>query len=168
MSLSHGFAPIARADAKVLILGSLPGQKSLQEQEYYAHPRNAFWQIMAETFAATGEYDRRCEVLIDSGVAVWDVLRASVRPGSLDSDIRNDTAQVNDFEEFVKQHPELRLVLFNGKKAQQLFTRFVADGVTSHLQLAVVPSTSPAFAAMPYAEKLKQWQAAMQLVFVAS
>ena len=87
MSISTGFEPIARSDACVLILGSLPGQKSLAASQYYAHSRNVFWRIMADVYGARGDYQQRCLKLLDSRIAVWDVLRQSERPGSLDANI---------------------------------------------------------------------------------
>ena len=156
---SLGFPPIARSDARVLILGSLPGQASLQAREYYAHPRNAFWMIMQEIVGATGSYASRCQSLQERRIAVWDVLSCSVRPGSLDSDIDMNSAVPNDFEGFFTRHRDVRLVVFNGRKAQQLFTRYVqpaqADGGTTFVLL---PSTSPAHASLTPAEKLETWR----------
>ena len=161
---SEGFAPIARADARVLLLGSLPGQKSLAEHEYYAHPQNAFWSIMRELFGVNGCYDERCMGLVTKQVAVWDVLRASVRPGSLDADIRQETALVNDFETFLESHVEIELIAFNGKKAEQLFRRMAPSKCIEHVRLVGLPSTSPAFASMPYARKLDVWRAGLSPV----
>lgn len=161
---SKGFAPIARADARVLLLGSLPGQKSLADHQYYAHPQNAFWPIMRELFGVNGCYDERCMGLVTKQVAVWDVLRASVRPGSLDADIRHETAQINDFETFLKIHINIELIAFNGKKAEQLFRRMAPSRCTEHLRLVGLPSTSPAFASMSYARKLDAWRAGLSLV----
>jgi hypoxanthine-DNA glycosylase len=156
---SRGFPPIARIDARVLILGSLPGRASLQAREYYAHPRNAFWMIMREIAGATGGYASRCRALQQRRIAVWDVLSHSVRPGSLDSDIDMKSAVPNDFEGFFTAHRDVRLVAFNGKKAQQLFTRYVqpsqADG---DMVFALLPSTSPAHASLTPAAKLETWR----------
>ena len=88
-AVSVGFPPIADADARVLVLGSLPGRMSLEKQQYYAQPYNAFWKIMGQLFGAAPElpYERRLEELRKHGVAVWDVLAAGERSGSLDSAI---------------------------------------------------------------------------------
>ena len=164
MEASEGFPPIERRDARVLVLGTLPGVRSLTEQQYYAHPQNAFWPIMRELFGVSGEYDERCAALVLHNVAVWDVLRASVRPGSLDADIRQDTAAANDFGTFFEAHPEIEIVAFNGKKAEQLFYRMIADEhrqVHRHIGL---PSTSPAYAAMSFKAKLKIWRAVLESV----
>ncbi len=97
MDASVGFPPVARHDARLLILGSLPGQRSLQAAQYYAHPQNAFWRIMQEVTGAGGTYEQRCERLIANGIALWDVLAESVRPGSMDADIQMPSAEANDF-----------------------------------------------------------------------
>lgn len=156
---ASGFAPVAAANARILILGSLPGQRSIDAGQYYAHPQNAFWLIMRELFDASGDYAQRCQVLVENRVALWDVLASSVRPGSLDADIRIDSAQANDFKTFFRTHPDLEQVCFNGQKAAQLWSRLVQPGLESmHVQCATLPSTSPAYASMPVAEKLKNWR----------
>ena len=156
---SRGFPPIARSDARVLILGSLPSQASLQAREYYAHPRNAFWRIMQRIAGAEGSYASRCRSLQERGIAVWDVLLRSVRPGSLDADIDMKTAVPNDFEGFFAGHPDIRLVCFNGRMAQQMFGRYVRQSLESEeLAFALLPSTSPAHASLTFAEKLESWR----------
>ncbi len=99
-----GFPAIARADARILILGSLPGARSIQANQYYAHPQNSFWRIMGEIANAQGNYHERCEALMNRGIALWDVLASSVRPGSMDADIQSDTAVANDFSGFLLAH----------------------------------------------------------------
>ena len=157
--LATGFAPVARVDARVVILGSLPGKRSIEANEYYAHPRNAFWQIMAELFAVTGSYDERCESLKNRRVAVWDVLQNSIRPGSLDADIQVDTARVNDFETFFTNNKAIERVCFNGQKAAKIFaSKAKGDLDRFNLRLQTLPSTSPAHAAMSFDEKLDLWR----------
>ncbi len=167
VSAEEGFPPIERRDAHVLVLGSLPGAKSIAEQQYYAHPQNAFWPIMVELFGVAGDYDERCARLVEHGVAVWDVLRASVRPGSLDADIRQETATANDFGAFFEAHPEIEIVAFNGKKAEQLFYRMVANEHRQTHRYIGLPSTSPAYAAMPFEGKLGLWRAGLTSVLRA-
>jgi len=161
MDPSEGFPPIARVDARVLVLGSLPGRRSLQEHRYYAHPRNSFWPIVGEIFGISGDYAQRCRELRDRKVALWDVLRTSVRAGSLDAAIEIETATANDFEGFFAEHSGIELIAFNGRKAQQLFDRLVAKSLWPEIAVASLPSTSPAHAAMPFSAKLAQWQAAL-------
>ena len=162
MPRSEGFPPVARPDACILVLGSLPGRKSIAEQQYYAHPQNAFWPIMRELFGVDGDYSSRCQQLMGHRVALWDVLKSSVRPGSLDSDIRLNSAQPNDFSAFFRQHATIRTVAFNGKKAEQLFARFVSAGaIPDSIGRIALPSTSPAYAAMPFSGKLSAWRRAL-------
>jgi len=163
MTRSSGFPPVERADAQVLILGSLPGKRSIEAGEYYAHPKNAFWPIMDMLYGVSGDYAQRCELLRLSRLALWDVLESSVRPGSMDADIRLDSARANDFRAFFEAHRELRLVAFNGVKAEQLFGRFVRPCLaTADLQYVRLPSTSPAYAAMPFSGKLAAWRKALR------
>ena len=159
VNLSLGLPPIARSDARVLILGSLPGVRSIQAAEYYAHPRNAFWSIMAVMTGAAGEYEQRCASLMTSGIAVWDVLASSVRPGSLDANIDLDSAEVNDFAAFLGGHPEIQRICFNGQKAAQIFRNRVLPTLTdSRLDMRTLPSTSPAHASMTIEQKLADWR----------
>ena len=156
---SSGFPPIAGPDARVLVLGTLPSQASLAAGQYYAHPQNAFWKIMAEIAGAAGDYEARREALIAAGIAVWDVLASSVRPGSMDADIEMASAVPNDFNGFLGDHGSVELVCFNGQKAEQLFRRFV-EPVLDRPEIRTVrmPSTSPAYASMSVAQKLSAWR----------
>ena len=162
MEMSEGFPPVSRADARILILGSLPGERSIAEQQYYAHPKNAFWPIMKELFGVQGQYQDRLEQLLEHKIALWDVLLSSVRSGSLDGSIKLDSSRANDFETFFCAHANIRLIAFNGKKAEQLFARFVASNSIGHsIRRTGLPSTSPAYAAMPFSGKLALWRRAM-------
>ena len=161
MAKSEGFPPIAAPNARILVLGSLPGQRSIAEQQYYAHPQNAFWRIMRDVFGIKGNYQSRCEALTDHGVALWDVLHSSERPGSMDADIRMQSAIPNDFAEFFARHPRIERVLCNGQKAGQVFNRLVAPDLERPPTVHVLPSTSPAFASMRYDIKLELWRDAL-------
>ena len=148
-ALSVGFPPIADAAARVLVLGSLPGVKSLEMGQYYAQPYNAFWRIMGELFGAGPEleYTARVARLRAHGVAVWDVLAAGEREGSLDSAIVRATIVVNDFNAFFEKHREIRAICFNGGTAAGLFTRKVLPSLAPEwaaLERHSWPSTSPA------------------------
>lgn len=166
MTRSQGLPPVAGQHARVLVLGSLPGQRSIDEGRYYAHPQNAFWRIIREVLGIEGNYAARCSQLAACGVALWDVLHSSVRPGSMDADIRLDTAQANDFASFFEAHPDLRLIAFNGRKAEQLFGRFVEPlGIVPSVPRVGLPSTSPAYASMPFSGKLAVWREALRLEF---
>ena len=162
MQRSAGFPPVARGDARILILGSLPGARSIAEQRYYAHPQNAFWRIMHALFGIDGDYKTRCAQLSANGVALWDVLHSSVRPGSMDADIRLSTSAANDFPGFFSDHPHIRTIAFNGRKAEQLFERLVeSDGIAVGARRVALPSTSPAYASMPFSGKLRLWREAL-------
>lgn len=164
MSRIEGFAPLLGTKPRVLVLGSVPSVASLEKQQYYGKAQNAFWRIMGELFSAGPEldYPQRCAILMDSGVAVWDVLASCVRPGSLDSAIEMRTAEVNDFASLFGGHPELHSVFFNGRKAEEIFLRRVqpqlAD-VAARLTYECLPSTSPAMASLDFAGKLQRWAA---------
>lgn len=160
MTRKEGFPPVARPDARVLILGSLPGQRSLDDRQYYAHPRNAFWRIVESLVGidATLPYGQRVERLAAARIALWDVLHASNRPGSLDSAIDVDSAEANDFGEFFRTHPRLRLVAFNGRKAEELYRRLVEPGLALAPPCVSLPSTSPAHAALDLDAKLRSWR----------
>jgi TDG/mug DNA glycosylase family protein len=158
----QGFAPIAAADARILILGSLPSQQSLQKHEYYGNPQNAFWRVMGELFDAGPDmpYRQRAEKLTGRGIAVWDVLQSSIRPGSMDAAIDSRTATPNDFRMFYDEHPMLELLCFNGKKAAALYGRLVAPrgiGTINNIEFRTMLSTSPAYASMKFAEKVRHW-----------
>jgi TDG/mug DNA glycosylase family protein len=164
--LSIGFAPIAGGEPRVLILGSLPGRKSLDMNQYYAQPQNAFWRIMDALFGAAPSlpYSQRLERLIVNRVAVWDVLAAGERSGSLDSAIVASSIVVNDFGGFFARHEGIRLICFNGAKAAELYRRRVRPALVPRfatLANRVLPSTSPANATVPFAAKLARWSAAL-------
>lgn len=160
--LSFSFPPIAGDKATVLILGSMPGVASLEAQQYYAHPRNAFWPIMADLFDLETDwpYQKRCEHLVQSGVAVWDTLKACHRPGSLDQHIDPSSIEANDFMSFLDQHTSISSIFFNGTKAEQVFVRYVLPKLKLErdLNLTRLPSTSPAHASLSFEQKLEAWQ----------
>jgi TDG/mug DNA glycosylase family protein len=162
MTPATAFPPIVGTNPQILILGSMPGRKSLVENEYYAHPRNAFWPIMGELFGAGPDqpYARRLATLKKCHIAVWDVLSSCHREGSLDSAIDEKTATVNDFGKFYRAHRSIRRVIFNGAKAADLYRRRVLPDIqlqAPYLTHARLPSTSPAYAAIGFEEKLRQW-----------
>lgn len=164
---SRGFAPIVAPGARILILGSLPGRASLEAQQYYAQLRNAFWPIMGQLFDAgpAVSYRLRTRTLTRQGIAVWDVLAAAVRAGSLDSSIERSTERPNRFAELFEAHPTIERVCFNGATAARLFLRHVAtDPYIASLPLTyhTLPSTSPAHAAMSFPQKLARWRTVLR------
>lgn len=160
--LIRSFAPVADASARILILGSMPGEESLRAGQYYAHPRNAFWKLMGDLFDAGTElpYARRTQQLKKSGIALWDVLASCMRKGSLDSAIAADSITANDFQTFFTSHKKITRVFFNGATAERSFQMHVLPGLSAQpLQLTRLPSTSPAHAARSYVQKLAAWRA---------
>jgi hypoxanthine-DNA glycosylase len=167
MPLSHGFPPVADPSARVLVLGSLPGKASLEAQEYYANKQNAFWRIMGDLFGAGPAipYARRLESLRAAKIALWDVIAAGERAGSLDADIVKSSVFANDFSAFFALHRNIHHIFFNGAAAEAAFRRHVLPGLQgASLQLIRLPSTSPAHAASSYAEKLAAWSALVAAV----
>lgn len=159
----RGLPPIANAKASVLILGTLPGDESLRRQQYYGHPRNHFWTLIA---ALSGEpppdsYTARVALLLKTGFALWDVLASAERDGSLDSAIRN--AKPNDFAAFFRTHPRIDTIAFNGQRAHALFRAHVAGdpGIAGRdFTMLVLPSSSPAYV-KPLDDKVRYWRAAL-------
>jgi hypoxanthine-DNA glycosylase len=165
IEISRGFAALSDSHARILILGSLPGAKSLAQREYYATPQNVFWRIMGTVFGAGPElpYAKRTRALTQAGIALWDVCAAAHRLGSLDSAIKHHA--VNDFERFFAAHPGIGLICFNGQKAAALYRSSVLLGLPPAMQSIpsrVLPSTSPAHASLAYAEKLRQWTSVLR------
>ncbi len=160
---TEGFPAVAGPGARVLRLGTLPGQKSLQKHQYYGHPQNVFWRIMGELFGAGPgiPYSDRVRIIVENGVAIWDVLASSVRPGSMDSAIDHRTAIANDFESLYREQSDVGLVCFNGQASAKLYQRFVAsepEKRSNERQYLTLPSTSPAYASMSFDEKLERWR----------
>ena len=156
----RGFGPVWRADARVLILGSMPSVESLHQSFYYAHPRNAFWPMMAEILGerAPGSVEEKKDMLVRHGIALWDTVAACERDGSLDSNIR--AAEANDFEWLYARCPGIRWVLFNGGASEALYHRLVAKE-DARFRFARLPSTSPAYT-LSYEKKKAAWKQALE------
>jgi double-stranded uracil-DNA glycosylase len=157
-----GFAPISDRRVTLLILGSMPGIASLAASQYYAHPRNAFWPVLAGIWdiPATAPYAQRVRAVKAAGIAIWDVLGACQRRSSLDSDIEPASIQVNDFAGFFRRHPAVKAIAFNGGTAASLFRRHVLAGLPAayrDLPMHQLPSTSPANARLTLQDKLRAW-----------
>lgn len=161
MSDIQSFPPIIGPNARILILGSIPGAASLAANEYYAHPRNLFWRIIADLLDIDPllDYSSKTQALITAQIAVWDVMKSCYRPGSLDAAIDKQSIVANDFNALFKNHPQIQQVFFNGATAEQSFRRLVLPGLNClQLSLQRLPSTSPAHAAMSYQQKLAHWR----------
>ncbi len=156
--IEHGFKPLLGVEPKVLILGTMPSVQSLKTQQYYGHPRNAFWWIMSELlcFDFSLNYTKRVERVVTKKIAVWDVIASCHRSGSLDSNIDQNTLTPNCLPELFAKTPSLKLIGFNGQAAQKLFKKFIGEH-TWQGDTLVLPSTSPANAAMTKERKLLHW-----------
>lgn len=160
-----GLPPIIPAAPRVLVLGSMPGRLSLETTTYYAHPRNIFWRVVSEVYGRTtptGLEEQRV-LLMDHGIALWDVVGSCLRATSLDSDIVRESVVPNPIGEFLEVHPDIRRICFNGHAAAELFRKVVEPGqrIPPELERVRLPSTSPANAGVGYSLKLAAWKAAL-------
>jgi TDG/mug DNA glycosylase family protein len=161
--MPSSFDAVARPDARVLILGTLPGAESLLSGQYYAQPQNLFWRIM-DTLIAAGlsmPYEQRLQRLTQARLALWDVCTHATRLSSLDARIVIRSVVPNDFEAFLETHDHLERICFNGKRAAAVFQQLVAPRLGRRgrrYDLVTLPSTSAANAALPFEEKLNAWR----------
>lgn len=158
----RSFDPISARNAKTLVLGSMPGRASLAAGQYYAHKQNAFWKIVCGLLGIdpASPYRIRVRALRASRIALWDVLHSCVRPGSLDSSIKQEMP--NDFNAFFRRHPDITHVFFNGATAEASYRRHVLPAIERPLRYARLPSTSPAHASVPFENKLEAWRAILE------
>ena len=160
-----GFPPVSRPDARVLILGTLPGAESLKQRQYYAKKQNGFWKIMGDLIGAFPclSYKKRLSCLSKNGIALWDVCASAKRKGSLDSAIRAE--KFNDFASFFKKHKSITLICFNGQAAAKKFRRNILPKISDRVfSFCVLPSTSPAYAGMKYQQKRALWRKALRRI----
>ena len=157
--MKKAFLPIVYPDSKILVLGTMPGEKSLQLQEYYGNRGNQFWRLLFTIFNKdlTHDYNEKINLLHDNKIALWDVLQYCEREGSLDSNIKNEVA--NDFDDFYKQYPSINKVFFSSKNAAAYYDKYV--GRKNHIEYTILPSPSGANATMPFAKKLEIWRYAI-------
>ncbi|MGH6786201.1 MAG: DNA-deoxyinosine glycosylase [Novosphingobium sp.] len=150
------FAPIANERTRVLVLGSLPGAKSLEARQYYANRTNQFWRLIGDVIVrdltALG-YEARLEALLEAGIGLWDVVADAARVGSLDADIRE--IRENQFVDLAQSLPQIRALGFNGGKAAKIGIKRL--GRVSGLEPIALPSSSAAYCAIPYAAKRERW-----------
>lgn len=152
----YSFPPIINKESKILILGSIPGLKSLEMQQYYAHPQNKFWKIIFELLNEnfTTDYAERIKILEKHHIALWDVIDTCERKGSLDSEIRNEKA--NKIGELLQNYPNIKAVFCNGLKSYKNLQKTLPKDF--HLPIISMPSTSPAHASLNYSKKLNAWK----------
>ena len=159
-----GFAPSVDENCTTLILGSMPSVKSLEQNQYYAHPQNRFWKLMAIFFndgVIPSIYEQRLQMLIENHIALWDSIDSCVREGSLDSAICDEVA--NDFTAFLEKYPNIVRICFNGGKSFQCFKKYNKEVLKNpKIQFFKLPSTSPANARFRLADLQEKWQEALQ------
>jgi hypoxanthine-DNA glycosylase len=152
------FDPVVDANTRLLILGSLPGEKSLAHSQYYAHPQNKFWMLLGEVLGVdlkSQPYEERLATLLAHGVGLWDVVAQAQRTGSLDSNIR--ARDDNDLVALAASLPQLRMIAFNGGTAAKLGIKVLGEHARRY-RIVSLPSSSPAYT-MAYAQKLQAWLA---------
>ena len=155
--MQHCFAPVTRADTRILLLGSLPGAMSLAAARYYANPRNQFWRLAGAVIERDLEalpYGARLEALLNAGIGLWDTVAAAEREGSLDQAIRLHEA--SDLQGLAAALPDLRALGFNGNKSAAIGRKQLAG--RPDLALLDLPSSSPAFT-LPFEAKRVRWLA---------
>jgi hypoxanthine-DNA glycosylase len=161
----ESFTPIVSKRSKLLVLGSMPGEASLNAREYYAHPLNAFWPIMGQLFGANSSlsYQERVAILQSVGVGLWDTLQRCTKPGSLDASIIDEVP--SDFSTLFAKYPNITHVFFNGGTAETTFRRHVLPAFAQDRHVfARLPSTSPAHAAMRLEAKVGAWSVLKQVL----
>lgn len=142
-SIQNRLPPIVDHNTRVLIVGSMPGQQSLDKQQYYGNARNHFWPIIGEILQTVipADYAERIQLLRSNQIGLWDVIQSCERKGSLDSAIRNEVP--NDFAKLFDQYPAIVLVLFNGAKSFDVFKKHVGFELLANRHYEKMPSTSP-------------------------
>lgn len=155
-SLKNSFPPIANEKTEIMILGSLPGEMSLELQQYYAHPRNRFWRVIAEITRSEipQNYEEKLQLLQQNKIGVWDVVQTAKRIGSLDTNILDEVP--NDLESFIVNHPKLKVIAFNGAKSRALFDKYFVR--KTNLKYFALPSTSPANASFTFEKLCENWR----------
>jgi hypoxanthine-DNA glycosylase len=139
----YSLEPIIDSRAKVLILGSMPGEQSLAKQQYYGNPKNHFWKIIFSLIKEEipQDYQEKITILQKHKLALWDSIHSCERPGSLDSSIRSE--EPNDFHRLLKQYSKIKLIAFNGGKSFDVFKKHIGFDSFSGIDFKKLPSTSP-------------------------
>lgn len=158
MNNCKSFKPSINNDSKVLILGSMPGVKSLKEQRYYAHPQNRFWKVMGSICNKPKlpefDYDMKLKILLNNNIALWDTIKSCKREGSLDSDIQNETP--NDLRKLLKKYPNIQTICLNGNKSYSALKKYFPDLLEKY-NCYKMPSTSPANARYSLDILMREW-----------
>ena len=154
--IKYFFEPISNKEATIFFLFFFFGEQSILLNQYYGHSRNNFWKFVYTIFETpfSDDYENKKALLLENNIALWDVLQVCERKGSLDSAIKNEVA--NDFEHFLKNHPKINHIFFNGQKAASFFKKYVS--LEKEYPTTILPSTSPANAGKTFEEKLLDWK----------
>lgn len=157
------FSPIIDNDSKILVLGSIPGVKSLEKQQYYGHPQNKFWKIIFELFNEefTEDYEERLNILKKHHIALWDVIDSCERKGSLDSEIKNEEA--NQIEELLEDYPNIIAIFSNGGKSYKNLQKLL--GKNFKIPIYLLPSTSPLHT-ISFERKFEEWKKILEYLSI--
>lgn len=162
MNKCRSFLPVIDKNSKILILGSMPGVKSLDEKQYYAHPNNRFWKLIGLILNCFEmeklDYDKKLKILLENEFALWDVIKSCERKGSLDSNIQKETK--NDIEKLLKTY-NVKKIFLNGNKAYNAFKKYFPD-ILNEYKCYKLPSTSPANVKYKLDDLYKIWHAAFK------
>jgi hypothetical protein len=155
MNRINSFPPIVDEQSEILILGSVPGAKSLEMQQYYAHPQNQFWKILFHIFNETfsADYHQKIDLLKRHKIALWDVIESCERKGSLDTEIKNEID--NNIPQLIENHPNIKIIFCNGQKSYKNLIKIL--GKNFKIPIEVLPSTSPLHT-VKFEEKLLIWE----------
>lgn len=159
------FPPIVDHNSRILLLGTMPSEESLRKQEYYGHKSNQFWKIIFSLYnkPLSLNYRERVALLLEKGIALWDVLQSCEGEGSADSNIRNEEA--NDFGHLFAEHPQIKHIFFTSRKAEEFYKKYV--GLKKNITYATLPSPSTAYASMTFIQKLERWQSILHILSAA-
>lgn len=160
------FLPNIDEKSKILILGSMPGIKSLTEQQYYAHPQNRFWKLMGmfcnDDHLPKLSYQEKLQILLKNKIALWDVIQSCNRDGSLDSNIQNELP--NDVPKLLEKFPNIKIICLNGNKSYSAFKKHFPK-LLEEYKFYKLPSTSPANARYKLDDLYDEWSKALSIVF---
>ena len=171
------FTPIVPERAKILVLGSIPGVRSIEQGQYYAHPQNAFWPMLARIYpeficaSSIEQWQRGChhqlpfarkaELLEAASIALWDVLASAWRENSSDQSIQSEIC--NPIAQLLQDYPSIQKILLNGKKSGKLFSQKILPKISlQNYQIYNLPSSSPAYASLSFDTKTVAWQQALR------
>jgi hypoxanthine-DNA glycosylase len=154
----HSIAPLINTDARVLILGSMPGKVSLARGQYYAHPQNKFWYLIYSVFGRSPDtdYKKKISFLKSRKIALWDVIKECERSGSSDAEITDP--MMNEVYTLLNENPNIKYIVFNGHKSEQLFKKYIKSSFEREISFFRLPSSSPANASISLDKKLEAWR----------